>query len=498
MMKLFLSKSGPYIFFILFVLSLLFISINNQAVVLAMDMEPERIVEINPSNPTRLMTGARCGPPAGATLSGGIRLNNEDPRASEWTEGWNDLADKIIWNVKATVAGIYEIGLVYRCSKGSAGSSFEISCGDVKIDGLVRESVSPYFGNSWEEVKVNGTLEIPEGISKISIRATHIPQNSKVVMDLFALKLTPLTAKKQIEEDSLRAIKSRASTDWFVDTQYGLMVHWLPESTPPKGPTKSYEDAVNDFYVENFSKMVSETGAGYVIFHIAGHKMPAPILAWEEVHGTGSTSKRDLISDLSKSLDKYNIRLILGQGLPEIGRFWQVGFKLHTDRFKKIYTEIGHRYGKNLAGVYFDGGREMTAFNVDWEGMFNACKAGNPDRILSYNFWVFPLSTEWLDFWCGEGGYPHIKFEKRYIQAGAGKDLQSHVMFPIDDEYRWWFKDQNHIIGPPVYSDEQLVSWVKEAISKKTVTTLNIAIYQDGTVSSKTLSQLNVLKKAMD
>jgi alpha-L-fucosidase len=276
------------------------------------------------------------------------------------------------------------------------------------------------------------------------------------------------------------------------------MVHWIPESPPPQGTPKSYEDAVNQFNVNKFAKIVSETGAGYIIFHIAGHKMPAPIKAWEEVHGTGSITKRDLIADLSNALEQYNVRFILGQGLPEIGRFWKVGYQLHTDRFKKIFTEIGHRYGTKLAGTYFDGGREMTAFDVDWEGMFNACKTGNPDRLLSYNFWVFPISTEWLDFWTGEGGYPYINFEERYIQAGAGKGLQAHVMFPIDDDYHWWFKDQDHVIGPPVYSNEQLVSWVKETVREKTVTTLNIAIYQDGTVSSETLAQLNVLKMAIN
>jgi hypothetical protein len=71
-------------------------------------------------------------------------------------------------------------------------------------------------------------------------------------------------------------------------------------------------------------------------------------------------------------------------------------------------------------------------------------------------------------------------------------------MFPIDDNNHWWFKDNNHLIGPLIYSDEQLISWIKEAIGEKTVTTLNIAVYQDGTVSSNTLAQLNVLKKAIE
>jgi hypothetical protein len=71
-------------------------------------------------------------------------------------------------------------------------------------------------------------------------------------------------------------------------------------------------------------------------------------------------------------------------------------------------------------------------------------------------------------------------------------------MFPIDDENHWWFKDQNHEIGRPIYSNEQLITWVKEAIREKTVTTLNIAIYQDGTVSSETLAQLKILKEAIN
>ena len=214
------------------------------------------------------------------------------------------------------------------------------------------------------------------------------------------------------------------------------------------------------------------------------------------MHGPDSTTKRDLIADLSDALDRYRIKLILGQGLPEVGQFWKVVHEEHVRRFIRIYTEIGLRYGKKLASTYFDGGRELAAFNVDWEGMFRACKAGNPDRLVCYNFWVFPLTTEWADYYCGEGGFPHVRFRGRYADAGAGKGLQAHLMFPIDDEHRWWFKDLNHKIAPPVYSSEQMIEWVRDSEKKGVVPTFNMAIYQDGTVSSATLDQMKAVRRA--
>jgi len=220
------------------VFGFIFMSCNNQDIVSTKDSEPKNIVKVDIDKPTRLMTGTRCGPPAGAKLTGDIRFNNEDPRGAEWTENWSNFKDKIEWTVEAAKRGSYEVALVYRCSKGSAGSTYKISCQDSKIEGVVRESVSPYFSNAWEEIRVNGILELPEGTSNILMQATHIPENANVVMDLFSLKLTPLSAKKKIQQDSMRAVNTRANTDWFVAAKYGLMVHWLPESTPPQGPKR--------------------------------------------------------------------------------------------------------------------------------------------------------------------------------------------------------------------------------------------------------------------
>jgi len=374
------------------------------------------IVPIESRAITRLVVGTRGGYPAGATVNGEIIVIGK-----EWVENWTSLDGQFAWKVKAERADDYELAMVYRCKKGSSGSTFEITAGDAKVTGKVRETRSPYFTNSWELVELEGRLRLPAGISTITLRATIKPATADVVMDLFSLELTPLSAKEFIEDETTRAREARADTDWFVAAKYGIMVHWIQGAGPRQDPKKPYEQAVNDFEVSAFAKMVDETGAGYVIFYVAGANMPSPIEAWAEVHGPDSTTERDLIADLSDALAQYKIKLILGQGLPEVGLFWRVGHEEHVKRFIRIFTGIELRYGKKLAGTYFDGGRELAAFNVDWEGMFRACKAGNPDCLLCYNFWVFPLTTEWADFYCGEGSFPHIRFKGRYVQATGRK-----------------------------------------------------------------------------
>ena len=232
------------------------------------------IVTIESRAITRLVAGTRSGYPAGATIKGDIKVIG-----NEWAENWTRVGDHFTWKVKAPQADEYELALVYKCENGSSGSKFEIAAANSTVEGKVRETRSPYFENAWEPVKLNGRLHLPAGISTITLRATSKPSNAAVVMDVFSLELTPLSAKQFIEDESIRAKGARANTDWFVASKYGIMVYWIPDAAPPEGTAKPYEQAVNDFDVKAFARMVDETGAGYVIFHVAGDKMPAPLEA---------------------------------------------------------------------------------------------------------------------------------------------------------------------------------------------------------------------------
>ena len=78
----------------------------------------------------------------------------------------------------------------------------------------------------------------------------------------------------------------------------------------------SYDKVIESFKVVPFADAVETTKAGYVIFTVGQHwgKFCAPNSAYERLLGVETgvwTSKRDLIMEIGKELQRRNIRLIL-------------------------------------------------------------------------------------------------------------------------------------------------------------------------------------------
>src|SRR5207245_208051 len=65
-----------------------------------------------------------------------------------------------------------------------------------------------------------------------------------------------------------------------------------------------------------------------------------------------------------------------------------------------ILREAGLRYGVKLAGWWFDDRFPFQPF----EELYQATKAGNPDRLVAWNSWIMPKSTEFQEYWAGELG----------------------------------------------------------------------------------------------
>jgi hypothetical protein len=129
------------------------------------------------------------------------------------------------------------------------------------------------------------------------------------------------------------------------------MFHYTSQSVSPDGSRLPYNEAIDKFDVDKFTKMVSETGAGYVIFTI-GHSQaycPAPIASWEKYH-PGMTTKRDLIEEMANALNKKGIRLICYMPTHIVAKYRKVSgtefMKIHTE----ILQEMGKRYKEKIAG----------------------------------------------------------------------------------------------------------------------------------------------------
>ena len=414
----------------------------------------------------------------------------------------------ITWQVKAPKSGDYEVALCYASL--SDGSQFEVVSGNSTITGKVHKTVGMFMDRrtsqtlpiyrsyleNYERVRLDGTLHLIAGMSEITIRVTEA--TSGEVMQFHSLELTPVAAKESIAADEERARKRRAGTDWFVKAGYGVMFHWDASSQPRLGPQKSYAEAVREFDVEAFTNMVEDTGAGYVLFRLNGRDphCPAPIAAWEKIH-PGWTTQRDLIADLADALGKRGIKLTAYIASNVLGKLNLVSQKELVDIHEKILTEIGLRYGKKLAGYWFDGWDWIAPQhpNIPYERLFEAGKAGNPDRIISFNFWFFPELTPWQEYWAGEITSIQKPVTGRYIEYAAGEGLQSHTMLMLEDN--WGHRTPNTEMELPRFTEEHLIRYVKACMGKQGVVTINLGIYQDGTIGKESFKMMQALRRAI-
>ena len=285
------------------------------------------------------------------------------------------------------------------------------------------------------------------------------------------------------------------------------MFHWTDFTQPRDGVKKPYPDAVSSFDVDAFAKLIEEMGAAYVIFTLnhAHPHCPAPIQSWEAVH-PGMTTHRDLIGEIADALQKRGIKFLLYINSPVLTKLGGIGatgmYELtcseekFTEIHKNVLSEIGSRYRDKLAGYWFDSWYQSLAAypDVPIEAIYRYCKIGNPDRITAFNFWIFPVLTPWQDYWAGELYSLQDPFESRYIQKGAGRGFQSHGMVSMLPS---WVHSETGPIPPPQFSTADLIAHVKANMEHQAVTTINIGIYQDGTIEQSSLDMMRQLRRAI-
>jgi hypothetical protein len=233
----------------------------------------------------------------------------------------------------------------------------------------------------------------------------------------------------------------------MVQARYGLQFHWTSHSQPRRGPRKPYAQAVRDFDVKAFADTVSETGAGYVTVTTshAEYYFPAPIRAIDGVL-PGRTTERDLPADLADALGRKGIRLMLyfhvgHDHWQERDGWWKrFGFDpadpgRFLDNWCRIQEEIGARYGAKLAGG---------------NGIFT---------------------------------------------GGPQKGLQAHANFVLEKDWCHWQPETP--IPPPGVDKDTFVRDMESAIRRGIVPSVNLEIYQDGTMSPQSLEWMRAVRAAV-
>lgn len=470
-----------------------------------------RTLQLYPDRTTVLMG-------SDAYLKGSLKIRWPDQTAKRfWVENWISPNDSFTWTVNAPRSSEYLISMIVvscpkaivNCMEPSSPVEVEIASGSRRLTHWIKYRDTSPLGQ-WNREYVAGTLPLNAGVNTIRMRALNRPEKGAMNLALFSIELVQPDVKARQDQE---AAELRSSTGWMADAKYGLMFHWNTRSQPREGTQQPYYQAVQKFDVSAFADMVQRTGAGYVVFVTtwADYYFPAPIQAIDRIL-PGRTCDRDLPSDLADALNERGINLMLYYHPGHDDKAWwdRTGFNNvdkaeFFDRWCSIISEIGERYGKRLAGFWFDDGiLTYYPFSAPWERMTRAAKAGNADRVVAYNPWILPKATDFQDFFCGEGdliegqitgeGFLPIGGTGIYT-GGPQAGLQATITTP--NERGNWCHDEPHSPIPlPRYSTIDMINKFKECIVRRNIPVINLEVYQDGTPSGAALEEFDAIRKA--
>ena len=311
----------------------------------------------------------------------------------------------------------------------------------------------------------------------------------------------------------------RANTDWLAKCRYGIGVHWTAQTVPRHGAPLPFQEAVDAFDVKRFVDQLTCAGADYLLFTSAHalQMLPAPHPVIEKLL-PGRTCKRDLISELADGLAARGIPLLVYYNHSCNGKddpAWRkaVGYdgpdkNLLAQNLMDIVGWMGERYKDRIKAWWFDSpysldprgphnsvSTDMTGFQFPWERFTVAAKMGFPGRLVTYNpgiAYTF-LYTSHQDYWSGEVLNLKTPAKARYLENG----LQWFGWTCLDDR-GWVHRRIDREIPKPLYSDEEVIAYVRECNFHQAPMTFNVGIYQDGQMAPASVEQLQRLAMALE
>lgn len=458
-------------------------------------------IVIDPDYVNRLM------PYRGVVKKGIGYRNPENTFAPFWTVKWKTPDQSVNWKI-TTDKDEYSAELLVRVSNLASGesASLQLSNGTDSVACLISSS-------EWQRCRFPRNIKFKKGTSVLSLKISEPGCQDNFDVNLFSLELVKPAVREKMTAE---AQSLRSDTSWMADITYGFFFHWNSKSMPQTGEQLPYEQAVDNFDVERFAQTVHECGGKLVFFTTswAEYYFPAPIRAIDNIL-PGRTTKRDLVADLSRALEKYGIRLILYYHVGHGDQGWmsaQNSIKDYSDsnigdvfvNIEKIVAEISQRYGDKLSGLWLDDGRCYYANGVRFENVAKAAKSGNKDMVLCFNPWVLPRMTDFQDFFAGETGLNlgSAGVDNPYLpEGGDGKfkggphDGLQATFCGLLEPGEWTHIYKNSNIEDPLLSIDDLTKMVEEADKRKNVPMMNVRIYQDGTISPvsyELLKELNL------
>lgn len=422
-----------------------------------------------------------------------------------WLNSKKEGESKLEWKLDVPASGSYEVSTI----AAGAGTVISMTVNGEKQGEPV--TLDPSTHRNWHRHPL-GEISLKKGKNTLTLGL-----NSTKGFQFDTLELIqPSVKEKQLQE----ALSMRKKPDWFKNAGYGLMFQWTNRATPPQGDIKPWEEKVNDFDLESFLQLVDDSGAAYVMWSITwgNHYLSAPIKSLDDII-KGRTTSRDLLGEMADELAKRDVKLIFYYHYGydcnhSIDKDWMVASGGYlpdkTEFFKNwvsIVTEIGERYGEKLHGWWYDGGQryynchfdnsygDQGPLSVSFKELTEASRIGNPERIVAYNSWIKPRLTEYQDFYGGEGARSFSGLDDGSFSSGPKEGLQAHGCFILEKD--WGHIKKNTPIPSPRYDINKMVKMMEKALANKYPLSINMEMYEDGSVSPESAALLKELKAAI-
>jgi len=311
----------------------------------------------------------------------------------------------------------------------------------------------------------------------------------------------------------------RASTDWLSACTMGISFHWTAQSLPCGRTPRPFHDAVAAFRLPEFLRAVEESRADYVIFTLthALQMLPCPHPLVDAIL-PGRTTERDLLGEIARGLAALGKPLIVYYNHSCNGNddpAWNQAVGYHdfpkprfADNLLGIVRWLGERYGNLIRAWWFDSAysldprgphnsvsTDLHGVQFPWEQLTVAAKAGNPDRLVTYNAGVAQtfLYTVHQDYWSGELVDLTAPPTGRYLTNG----LQWHGWTCLDDR-NWVYVRANGEVLPPLYTDAELLAFLSQCRQHGAPMSFNVVIFQDGTMAEASVAQLRRIRDRLD
>ncbi|RMD74812.1 MAG: hypothetical protein D6820_15990, partial [Lentisphaerae bacterium] len=254
---------------------------------------------------------------------------------------------------------------------------------------------------------------------------------------------------------------------------------------------------------------IAATGAGWLIFPFGhGEGLFCSPNACLEALVPNRCSKRDLFREIAENLTRRGLRVLAYLPSTPCGDELKQGLGWDRDpvdkrEFQKCYAgvvrEWSERMGTLISGWWFDCAYSGPRTNFTWGndrfldvGWGEAVRAGNPDSVYALNPGAntFQYVLEDEGFLAGEANDLRVRPGQPLIG-----DKQWHSLVWID--CLWLHKTRETPIDPPRFYDAELYHYLYTCHANGGAVTLNIGIYQDGTLAEQSVAQVTRMAKWM-